>query len=591
LLSSRFFRRIFLPYLVLVAIATGSIGMYAMVRVRDRYLARQSVRLHDEAVLIGDLLKPGLIAGQTTAVDTQTHQIGGALHAHIIVITDDGKFIGEGEADSSIVDNPRQHGEVLAADRVGDGLEIRRSQKLNVDQVYYAHKVQTDDGKTYFVRLAVPLTERDDQLFVLYAVLGGVLLAAALLAAALSSFFAARNSDPILKVTEFATALSRGELNRRVLLTGGGDIAQLSRALNTMADSLGELIAGNIKGRIELLAMLTSMSEGVIATNTRQNIVVVNQRAGELLAFDARAVQGKPLWEAVRNEAILKAAGEVLASHERKAFQVSPAAGQYLDVTVSTYPARGPAEGMILVAHDTTQSMRYQELRKEFVANVSHELRTPLTVIKGFTETLRDGAMIDPVMGPKFLATIERHVDQLTNLVSDLLELSKLEGSPELPKRLLFDMGAVLRRALELLLPAAQKKMQAVIVELPPNLPRVIGNPDYIERALSNLVENAIKYTPEHGKILVSAMVDGDFLQFEVADNGIGIPAEDLSRVFERFYRIDRSRSREMGGTGLGLSIVKHVVQVHGGTIDVSSTPGQGSKFRMRLPIASESVA
>jgi signal transduction histidine kinase len=133
--------------------------------------------------------------------------------------------------------------------------------------------------------------------------------------------------------------------------------------------------------------------------------------------------------------------------------------------------------------------------------------------------------------------------------------------------------------------------MQAVVVELPPNLPRVIGNPDYIERALSNLVENAIKYTPEHGKIQVSAMADGDFLQFEVADNGIGIPPEDLSRVFERFYRIDRSRSREMGGTGLGLSIVKHVAQVHGGTIDVTSTPGQGSKFRLRLPIAPESMA
>jgi two-component system phosphate regulon sensor histidine kinase PhoR len=245
---------------------------------------------------------------------------------------------------------------------------------------------------------------------------------------------------------------------------------------------------------------------------------------------------------------------------------------------------------MILVAHDTSQSMRYQELRKEFVANVSHELRTPLTVIKGFTETLRDGAMNDPVTGPRFLSTIERHVDQLTNLVSDLLELSKLEGSPELPRRVVFDIAGVVRRAVDLLLPAAQRKEQSLTVEIARGLPRLIGNPDYIERAVSNLVDNAIKYTPEKGTIHVGASIEDEFVLVEVTDNGIGIPAEDLSRVFERFYRVDRSRSREMGGTGLGLSIVKHVVQGHGGSIDVTSAPGQGTRFRLKLPIPVESI-
>ncbi|HSZ57063.1 MAG TPA: ATP-binding protein, partial [Tepidisphaeraceae bacterium] len=232
------------------------------------------------------------------------------------------------------------------------------------------------------------------------------------------------------------------------------------------------------------------------------------------------------------------------------------------------------------------QSVRYQELRKEFVANVSHELRTPLTVIKGFTETLRDGAMVDPVNGPKFLLTIDRHVDQLTNLVSDLLELSKLESTPDLPRPVPFDVGGVVRRAVDLLLPAAQRKGQTIQVEIARHAPRVIGNPDYVERAASNLIDNAIKYTPDRGEIRVSVGVERDeFVVIEVADNGIGIPPKDLSRIFERFYRVDRSRSREMGGTGLGLSIVKHVAQVHGGTIDVSSTPGVGSKFRLRIPV------
>jgi two-component system phosphate regulon sensor histidine kinase PhoR len=326
----------------------------------------------------------------------------------------------------------------------------------------------------------------------------------------------------------------------------------------------------------------------VIATDTRQRVVVANERAGELLSFSAGQTQGKSLWEVVRHEAILKSARGVLASGERRTFQVSPSAGRYLEITVCTYPAGARPEGLIIVAHDTTQSVRYQELRKEFVANVSHELRTPLTVIRGFTETLRDGALKDPVAGPKFLGTIERHVNQLTNLVSDLLELSRLESTPELPRRVSFDIGAVVRRAGDLLLPAAQQKNQSLLLRVPAALPRIAGNPEYVERAVSNLIDNAIKYTPEQGKIDVAVTRDNGSVIVEVADNGIGIPPEDLSRIFERFYRVDRSRSRDMGGTGLGLSIVKHVAQAHGGSIDVASTLGTGSRFRLKLPIPTD---
>jgi two-component system phosphate regulon sensor histidine kinase PhoR len=334
--------------------------------------------------------------------------------------------------------------------------------------------------------------------------------------------------------------------------------------------------------------MLASMSEGVIATDTRQRVVLANNRAGELLSFSPSDAQGKLLWEVVRDEAMLKAAGEVLATCERRSFQVSPSAGRYLEITACTYPSGASPEGLILVAHDTSQSVRYQELRKEFVANVSHELRTPLTVIRGFTETLREGALKDPIAGPKFLATIERHVNQLTNLVSDLLELSRLESTPEIPRRVSFDMGAVVRRAGDLLLPAAQQKEQTLTLRIPGGLPRIAGNPDYVERAVSNLIDNAIKYTPERGKIDVSVSRDNGSVTVDVLDNGIGIPPEDLTRIFERFYRVDRSRSRDMGGTGLGLSIVKHVAQVHGGSIDVTSSPGTGSRFRLKLPVPPE---
>ena len=588
--SSRFFRRIFLPYLLLICIASSAVGVFAALRLRSSYLNNARIRLHDEAVLVSQLLASDLSPVNTAAVESASHRIGDSLNCRITVIEDDGTVIGDNAADPAGMQNHRQRPEVISADLHGDGSDVHQSQTLGVELLYFAHKLVTPDGKVHFVRLALRLSDLDRELRVLYSALAVVVAFAVGIGALLSFYFARRSAAPVLELTSFASALARGELNRRLLTSENGEVRHLADALNTMADSLGGLLAQSNKNQAELLAMLASMSEGVIATDTRQRIVLANDRAGELLAFPAKSVEGKPLWEVVRNETILKSAADVLASRERRAFQVSPSVGRYLEITACTYPAGRLPEGLILVAHDTTQSVRYQELRKEFVANVSHELRTPLTVIKGFTETLREGAMTDPVTGPKFLTTIERHVDQLTNLVSDLLELSKLEGSPEIPRRVSFDIGNVVRRAADLLLPAAQRKDQSVTIDVPRVLPRLLGNPDYVERAISNLIDNAIKYTPERGKIHLSASYDEEFVTVEVSDNGIGIPPEDLSRVFERFYRVDRSRSREMGGTGLGLSIVKHVVQVHGGTIDVVSTPGQGSKFALKLPIPQEVI-
>jgi two-component system phosphate regulon sensor histidine kinase PhoR len=593
LLSSRFFRRIFLPYLLLICTATAAVGAFVALRVRQNYLERTEQTMQQDALLISDLLKDDLQKGDAASIESESRRLGAMLNCRVTIIEDDGRVIGDNEADPAQMENHRQRPEILQAEASGDGFDQRASFTIGQPLLYWAHKVKTGDGRVHFVRLSLHADALYQQLHLVYAALATVVLIAILAAGVLSFYLARRSTVPVLELTNFAQALAEGQLNRRLLLPDNdGEVSHLAGALNVMADSLGRLLDQNRKDRAELLAMLASMSEGVIATDTRQRIVVVNQRAGELLAFPTDQTQGKPLWEIVRDDAILKAAREVLETGERKAFQISPAVGRYLEITACTYPVgTTPPQGLILVAHDTTQSVRYQELRKEFVANVSHELRTPLTVIKGFTETLRDGAMTDAVNGPKFLVTIDRHVDQLTNLVSDLLELSKLESTPDLPRPVAFDVGAVVRRAADLLLPTAQRKGQTLNVEVARHTPRVVGNPDYVERAASNLIDNAIKYTPDRGEIRVSVGVEpNQFVVIEVADNGIGIPPHDLSRVFERFYRVDRSRSREMGGTGLGLSIVKHVAQVHGGAIDVTSTPGAGSKFRLKIPIPAEAV-
>ena len=405
-------------------------------------------------------------------------------------------------------------------------------------------------------------------------------------------------------MTEFANTLARGELNRRYSNPGSdGETAVLAKALNDMADSLEGQLHDTAEGNARLLAILGSMNEGVIAADTDARILFTNDSAGRLLGFSvaSRSVTGLPLAELVRIGEINQLVEQVLSggngspndSHagvlRRKTIHVSPLSDRHLEVTVCTFPIKGPPEGLILVAHDTTQSEQFQKLRKEFVANVSHELRTPLSIIKGFAETLRDGALDDPVRAPQFLATIEKHADQLTNLVSDLAGVvaAGQPGGADAPWGAPVNIVNLIRRVEDLLLPVAQRKKHVLAIDVPEQLPAVFGNEDYLERAITNLVDNAIKYTPEGGRVSVRARQDRDSVTIEVADNGIGIAQHEVPFIFERFYRVDRSRSRELGGTGLGLSIVKHVVQVHGGSIQVDTSPGRGSTFRLQLPVAS----
>ena len=404
-------------------------------------------------------------------------------------------------------------------------------------------------------------------------------------------YLARRQTAPIVQVTHFADAVANGKLDHRILRNDKGELGVLARSLNRMADSFVRLLADAQNGKAELRAILTSMTEGVIATNSQRRILLVNESAARLLQFPMELAEGKHLWELVRHEQIIKAVDDVGATGQRRQFQVGPQNGRYLEITICPLlPAQGAAKnpGLIVVVHDVTEANRYQELRKEFVANVSHELRTPLTVIKGYVETLRDGAARNSDKCDEYLATIDRHATQLGNLVNDLLELSKLESQSILPKRSSIDMIALIRRAAELLQPANDLKHHTLEVNLPILSPVVIGNTDYLERAVINLLDNAIKYTPPNGKVQISLRAEHNTAIIEVADNGIGIPAEDIPRIFERFYRVDRSRSREMGGTGLGLAIVKHVVQAHGGSVEVQSEVGHSTKFRILLPTASE---
>jgi two-component system phosphate regulon sensor histidine kinase PhoR len=595
LFTSPFFRRLFVPYLLLICGVIAVVGFVSARVVRLTYLDRQTELLRDGGRLLCAAIAP-IISGPTLPpdFDAQIDQLGKATGLRITIMRDDGTVVADSEADPAVLDNHKARPEFVQAFNAGEGISIRTSQTIKLDLLYLAQPIRDPagavirdpQGHVYYARTAVHLDTLRQNLGALYGALGIAAFACVVMGAAISYVFARRQTLPISDLTSFADALSRGDLHRRTLRPEKGEIATLATSLNTMAESLSKLVAQTNKDKAELLTILSSMSEGVIATDTQQRVLLVNDAAAKLLGFDAAQVVGRRLFEVVRNEQILKAASEVVSRSERKLISVGPVSARHLDVTLCTFPNEGPAQGLVIVAHDITQSFQYQELRKEFVANVSHELRTPLTVIKGFVETLLDGAWRDQAKSPEYLNTILRHTNQLTNLVSDLLELSRLEGQGLTARRVPIDLGAVVQRAYELLLPAAQRKNQTLDLDIAPDLRQVNGNADYIERAVANLIDNASKYTPENGHIKVRAHRNGQFAVIEVADDGIGIPKDDIPRIFERFYRVDRSRSREMGGTGLGLSIVKHVAQVHGGAVEVDSTPAKGSTFRLKLPMA-----
>jgi two-component system phosphate regulon sensor histidine kinase PhoR len=352
--------------------------------------------------------------------------------------------------------------------------------------------------------------------------------------------------------------------------------------LDHLASAFGELIAQSREDQAQLRTIISSMTDALLATDHRQHVLLSNGAATELLGVPADA-RGKPLWEVLPVEGILSAVAEVSLTGQRKTVTLAFGDGMQIEVTTCRLPLR-PA-GFVIIARDITEAARYEQLRKDFIANVSHELRTPLTLISGFVETLRDG-VDDRERAAKYLSTVHKHSKQLGNLIDDLLSLSRLEADSSPRDRSPLYLHELAEKVRELLLPAAQNKGQQLSVELRGQPPPVMADAPDLERALTNLVDNAVKYTPAGGAIRIVVSVEDGQPLVQVIDSGVGIPTADLPRIFERFYRVDRSRSREMGGTGLGLSIVKHVVQRHGGSIEAVSTVGAGSCFTVRLPAA-----
>lgn len=568
------FRKLFAATLGLLVLALALLGVLSADATRTHLMDEIGRRLETDAEMLKILIATNAgPQGLQSALQSMSRR----LEVRFTVIEADGRVIADSDGDPSGMDNHNQRPEVVQARSTGKGVHRRYSETVRTDMMYHASLLSQPPGRV--VRVALPLTRVEQEVGHVYRTMFVAFLGIVAVAAAVTFFVAREITQPLREIRLLADWVAAGDFTRKAPLRAPDEIGHVAAALNRMADELSARLEKLRAERAKLEAMISSMEEGVIPIDADGRIEGANAAARAL--FELRdAPQGLRLWEVVRLPGLEEAALKAL--HERAAVRDSFEVGSRV-LSVRLSPV-SDGQGVVLVAHDITEDRRYDTLRREFVANVSHELRTPLSVVQGYAETLLEGAWKDEKSALEFLGIIDKNVRRLSSIVSDLLDLSKLESGGQVLDPRPLDVRLLVERVGDAFRPVAERKRQQLQVDVSAAAGSVEADGPLLERALSNLVDNALKYTPEGGRVRVWGSTEQGQVTLAVEDNGMGIPEADLPRVFERFYRVDKSRSRDLGGTGLGLSIVKHIIQLHGGSISVKSAVGTGSTFSIRLP-------
>lgn len=393
---------------------------------------------------------------------------------------------------------------------------------------------------------------------------------------------------PLEEVNSTAREMARGNLDRELRIYTGDEFGELARSINDMARQLKNTIDEITEARNQAGAILDSIADGVIAVNKSGEVLFINPVVEKVFGIDQKASQGKNILGVIRNYDVERLLEKALRTEKPVSQEIRLIYPEPKVFYVNATPLQGHGRqkgGAVVLFNDITQRKKLEDMRTEFVANVSHELRTPLTSIRGFLETLLEGKIEDQATIRRFLEIINRETARLTRLIDDLLNLSKIEERQVVHRWQAVQLLDTVNRAVIMFQAQAKEQNLELVTELPAELPVVRGDPDMLAQVLINLVDNAIKFTPAGGRITVRAGANEENVRIDVEDTGIGIPPENIPRIFERFYRVEKSRSRELGGIGLGLAIVKHIIRAHGGKTGVESIVGKGSKFSFTLPI------
>jgi len=506
----------------------------------------------------------------------------------ITIINTKGKVLADSEKSEEDVlrmENHLYRLEVKTALGGSIGADTRYSSTLKIDMLYVALPIKEGNTTLGVLRLAVTLESVQKTLFAIRkTVLLGLLFALGL-AFVLGSLMARIAIKPINRMIQVSRKFSEGDFSRRILQPSRDEIGELAVALNKMAQDIENKIKEIKTQNQKLSAIFNSMIEGVIVIAKTGYIVSINSTIEKIFGVTKDIVEGKVFLEAIRNNDIAEIINAVLKKGELLSKEITLIYPVHRIFEVSAAPIfdNDAIAGCLVVIHDITEIRRLETVRSDFVANVSHELKTPLTSIKGFVETLLEGALDDKENNRNFLKIIQDHAERLNNLVEDLLSLSHLESKEITLNKKNFNLKQQLEDVISGFTSQLKKKNIELKNELPVNI-FVAADKDRIEHVFINLLDNAIKFNKERGSIRIYFQEIKGGIKIIVEDSGVGIPEKDIPRIFERFYRVDKARSRELGGTGLGLSIVKHIIELHNGSVGVESTEGFGSKFWFILP-------
>ncbi len=522
--------------------------------------------------------------------DGLADELGPRAHGRVTFIDADGVVLGDSQVsldELAHVENHRDRPEVAAALAGGERSSTRNSATVHERLMYAAVPLALPGGARGAARLAVPLDEVDAAVSKLRHILWAALGLALLVAVVLSSAAAQMLSRALGRMTEAAQRMAAGDLAVRTRPSGTDEISDLGRALDAMAGNLATSLTALRTERDLLEVILQSMQEGVLVLDQDNRMLLVNPALRATFSLGPEA-EGRAALELIRNaelQSILERARKGSGAITGEIEITGPKPRRLLVHAASLPPLNAKSQGLLAVFVDVSEIRRLETLRKDFVANVSHELRTPITAVRSAVDTLRLTLERDPGASDRFIDIIDRNAQRLGALVEDLLDLSRIESKEYRPDVAPVPLRAVSEQVLSLLRPRIEEKSFDVVNEIAADLPAARADRKALEQVFTNLLDNAIKYCGSGTQIRLRAQRAGSALRVEIADSGPGIESRHLPRLFERFYRVDSGRSRDMGGTGLGLSIVKHLVEAMGGTIGVESIPGRGATFWFTLPV------
>ncbi len=576
--------RIAIPYVLLIVVTMLSLGIYLSNFIRQTYINDLELKLANEASILGNVLLPDIQAGGLQLnLDSQAKHWSDILNARVTVISPTGTVLGESQQASATMPNHSDRPEVIAALAEGTGNSIRYSQTLGMDMLYTAVRINQNSQALAIVRLALPLEQVSASIASLQRILTGVTVLVTVLAVLLAMLIAGRITRPVAELTDSAWKLAGLTPAVQPVPGGNDEISQLAYAFNSMSTQLSTQLDDLKSERATLTAVLEKMTDGVLIVDNQGTVQLINPALRKMFAIPQNEVVGKPLIEVVRHHQPVEMWQRCQA--EGKAQSLDFEIGRRLSLQ-GLATSLGPAlpGATLLLFQDLTRQRQTETIRRDFISNVSHELRTPLAALKALTETLQAGALDDPPAAHRFLEQMETEVDSLSLMVNELLELSRIE-SGRVPLSIVPTQPQdIVNPAVERLRLQAERLGLSLSVDCPDDLSLVLADAVRIQQVVVNLLHNAIKFTSAGGEVKVRVVDQEREVRFAVEDNGIGIAAEDLPRIFERFYKVDRSRATS--GTGLGLAIARHLVEAHGGKIWVESQVGKGSRFYFSIPIA-----